>query len=51
LHLTRSRLRLQLGDRRIAQAAGMTTPARALAKHVVAPPFRSHATPSGTVRK
>jgi hypothetical protein len=50
LQLTRSSLLLQLGDLRVAQSAGMTTPALAMATHVFEPPFRSHATPDGTVR-
>gem|GEM_PF-2593448 len=39
LKLTRSSLLRQLGDLRVAQSAGMTTLARALAQHVVAPPL------------
>ncbi len=50
LNLTRSSLLHQLGDLRVAQSAGMTTPARAMAQHVVAPTFRYHATQSCTVR-
>ncbi len=50
LQLTRSSLLRQPGDLRVARSSGMPTPARAMAQHVVAPPFRSHATPDGAVR-